>query len=181
MLRIVSAPNPVLSTVAKPVEKIDKQIFDLIKAMKKTLDGTKDPEGVGLAAPQVGKSLQLFIAKPSPTSNVMVCINPTIEKLNEEKKDPQKKSSFTKLEGCLSLPNIWGEVKRPSSVLLAYLDENGKSHKKRFTGFLATIVQHECDHLQGILFPRHVLLQKGKLFKSRKNSKNEDVFEELEI
>ncbi|MDO8461008.1 MAG: peptide deformylase, partial [bacterium] len=62
-----------------------------------------------------------------------------------------------------------------------FIDENGKPHKRKFSGFIATIIQHEYDHLHGILFPKRVLEQKGKLYKSRKNKEGKDVFEEIEI
>ena len=155
--------------------------------MKQVLLSAKDPEGVGLAAPQVGKALEIFIAKPSDKSDFMVFINPEIieqsskaDYVKRPKKDASEKAS-KKLEGCLSLPAIWGPVLRSSSITLSYLDERGKSHKKKFSNFLATIIQHEIDHLNGILFPKRVLEQKRTLYKSRKNEKNEDVFEEIEI
>lgn len=213
MLKIVTAPNPILSQKAKPcavrgstsryapvpnrmvlgrygaksVAKIDAGILNLIEGMKQVLLSAKDPEGVGLAAPQVGKPLQIFLAKPSDKSDFMVFVNPEIitqsskvDYVKRPKKDASEKAS-RKLEGCLSLPAIWGPVLRSSSVTLSYLDEHGKSHKKKFSNFLATIIQHEIDHLNGILFPKRVLEQKGKLYKSHKDEKSEDVFEEIEI
>lgn len=155
--------------------------------MKKTLAATFDPEGVGLAAPQVDKRLRIFIAKPTDRSKILVFINPEIIERSSEvdyvkrpKKDTSKKAS-KKLEGCLSLPTIWGPVLRASSLILSYLDEQGKRHKQKFENFMATIIQHEMDHLQGILFPKRVLEQKGTLYKSHKNEKGEDEFEEIEI
>ena len=155
--------------------------------MKVTLVHTTDPRGVGLAAPQIGKSVRIFIVKPSDKSRVMVFINPEIIAQSSEvdyvkrpKKDLSEKAS-KKLEGCLSLPTIWGPVLRSSSITISYLDEYGKSHKKKFSNFLATIIQHEIDHLNGILFTKRVLEQKGTLYKSSKNEKGEDVFEEIEI
>lgn len=187
MLKIITAPNSILSQTAKPVTKIDKSIPKLIEEMKQALLEAKDPEGVGLAAPQVGKSLQIFLAKPSDKLDFMVFINPEIiersskvDYVKRPKKDASEKAS-KKLEGCLSLPAIWGPVLRSSSLILSYLDEHGKSHKKKFSNFLATIIQHELDHLNGVLFPKKVLEQKGKLYKSKKNEKGEDVFEEIEI
>lgn len=187
MLKIVTAPNSVLSEKAKPVSKIDKDTLRLIKGMKETLASTKDPEGVGLAAPQVGKSLQIFIVQPTKKSKVDVFINPVIQTLSKTKQfrppaqTSTKASKQTKLEGCLSLLNIWGEVKRHSSLVLSYLDEKGHLHTNTFDGLLATIIQHEYDHLQGILFPKKVLEQKGDLYKSHKNEKNEDVFDKIEL
>lgn len=187
MLKIVIAPNPVLSKIAQSISKTTSQARDIVEEMKATLAHTTDPKGVGLAAPQIGKSHRIFIAKPTDKSQVLVFINPQIITKSSEtdyvkrpKKNASEKAS-KKLEGCLSLPNIWGPVLRSSSVTLSYLDEQGKSHKKKFSGFMSTIVQHEMDHLNGILFPKRVLEQKGILYKSSKNEKGEDIFEEIEI
>lgn len=181
MLNIVIAPNNVLSEQAKEISKIDKSILDLIEEMKIALNNAKDPEGVGLAAPQVGKSLQLFIIKPNPKANFQIFINPKIIEMADEKIGEKRKTKNKKLEGCLSLPSIWGEVTREPSVKLSYLDEKGKPHTRKFTGFVATIIQHETDHLKGILFPKRILEQNGILYKSRKNKTGEDIFEEIDL
>lgn len=155
--------------------------------MKKTLLAAKDPQGVGLAAPQIGKSLKLFITKPIDKSPIQVFINPKIVSNIKYQVSSAKEKPIhdNKLEGCLSLPNIWGEVKRSTTIKLQYqlLTTNQKliTRTRSFSGFLATIIQHEFDHLEGILFPKRVLEQKGKLYKSHKNEKGEDVFEEIEI
>lgn len=180
MLTIVRAPNPVLGEKAEPVKEIDKEINYLIDQMKETLDATKDPRGIGLAAPQVGKALQLFLIKPTDNSKFQIFINPKIEEIVEVK-TPKVKNGPTKLEGCLSLPNIWGEVARNKGLVLNYLDGKGNPHRKEFNGFTATIIQHEYDHLNGILFPKRVLEQNKKLYKSYKDEKGEDVFEEIEL
>ena len=192
-MKIVQSPDPVLSQIAKPVEKVDKTIKQLLVDMEKTLYKQVDPEGVGLAAPQVGKSLQIFIVKQDPESPLMTFINPVIKKTFEKPKEKaKKKPPMTKgkkekedkgvqLEGCLSLKDIWGVVKRPHGIELSYQDETGKLHEKTFEGFLATIIQHEIDHLQGTLFPKRVLEQKNPLYHSAKNKKGEIEFEEIEI
>ena len=179
MLKIIIAPNPVLSNKAKSVIKVDKDVLALIKQMEETLNFATDPIGVGLAAPQVDKSLAIFIAKPTDKAKLQVFINPKITKVEESAS--KSKGKTKKLEGCLSLKDIWGEVERAKAVWLDYLDETGKQHHKKFTGFIATIIQHEVDHLNGILFPKRVLEQKGILYESKKNSKGEDIFEELTI
>jgi peptide deformylase len=179
MLKIIIAPNPVLSTTTKDVTKIDKDILVLIKQMEETLNFATDPIGVGLAAPQVNKSLAIFIAKPTDKAKLQVFINPKITKVEEISR--KSKGKTKKLEGCLSLKDIWGEVERAKAVWLDYIDETGKQHHKKFSGFIATIIQHEVDHLNGILFPKRVLEQKGILYESKKNSKGEDIFEELTI
>ncbi len=189
MLKIVTAPNPILSDIAKPVIRVDSFVLNLVEEMKKTLANTADPKGVGLAAPQVGRPIRIFIAKPSDNSEIMVFINPQIieksskvayvKRVNKKPSIGGQKSS-KKLEGCLSLPSIWGPVLRSSSLTLSYLDEKGQNHEQKFSNFMATIVQHEMDHLDGILFPKRVLEQKGTLYKSHKE-KGEDVFEEIEL
>ncbi|MGH7204028.1 MAG: peptide deformylase [Candidatus Levyibacteriota bacterium] len=194
-MKIVQAPDQVLSQTAKPIEKIDKTLKELLKAMEETLMSQVDPEGVGLAAPQVGKSLQLFIVKQEPDAPVLTFINPlikeTFEKPQEKEKEVRQSEKVAKakkkedkgvqLEGCLSLKDIWGVVKRPYGIILSYQDEEDKQHEKKFEGFLATIIQHEIDHLQGTLFPKRVLEQKNTLYHSTKNKKGAIEFEEIEI
>ena len=197
MLIIVNAPNAVLSQKAKRVNKFDKTLLKFIEEMKQSLLSALDPVGVGLAAPQVGKSLQIFIAKPNEKSPILVFINPVIEKFidapSQEKRESNQSEKTTRakeragidkniqLEGCLSLKDIWGEVRRHPQVLLSYQDEKGNKISKKFSGFISTIIQHEEDHLNGILFPKRVLEQKGQLYKSHKDGKGEDVFEEIEL
>lgn len=195
MSNIVTAPNPVLSQIAKPFvfgkylpagRQGNNGLPSLLKEMEEALLAASDPKGVGLAAPQIGKLLSIFMAKPTEKAKISVFINPKIvdsENPNSPKlpNRPKSKKRVKKLEGCLSLPNIWGEVKRSPAVALSYFDQNGRKKTKKFSGFMSTIVQHEVDHLNGILFPKRVLEQKGKLYKSFKNKKNQDEFEEIEI
>lgn len=187
MLKIVQAPNPVLSQKAKPIAKVDTAIHKLIKQMIVSLEHAKDPEGVGLAAPQVGKSLQLFIVKQTPRSPILTFINPKIESFFDEPEDEKDedeekaKDKDVQLEGCLSLYSIWGVVKRHYGVVLSYQDETGTEHKKKFDGFMSVIIQHEYDHLQGVLFPKRVLEQDNPLYRSVKNKKGESEFEEIEL
>jgi peptide deformylase len=121
---------------------------------------------------------------------VLTFINPVLEKFieeepteetNSEDDETQKEKKGVQLEGCLSLYNIWGVVKRHPGVVLSYQDEHGKKHKKTFDGFLAVIIQHEYDHLQGVLFPKRVLEQKNPLYRAVKNRKGETEFEEIEL
>lgn len=184
MLKILQAPNPILGQKAKNIKQIDKAILTLIRDMDETLNSARDPEGVGLAAPQIGKSLQLFLIKETPQSKTQIFINPKIIKFIDieiDNDNSSDKEDGVTLEGCLSLYNIWGEVQRHHGLVLSYLDENGKKQEQQFNGFLATIIQHEYDHLQGILFPKRVLEQKKQLYKSSRNKKGEQVFEEIEI
>lgn len=187
MLPIVQAPNLVLSQKAKPVGKIDNTIKQLLKQMEETLNHASDPEGVGLAAPQVGKSVRIFIIKQTPRSQIITFINPIIESTFDEEVNKSQKStkdddkSGVQLEGCLSLKDIWGVVKRDYGVVVSFTDETGKKHKKTFEGFIATIIQHEVDHLNGVLFPVRVIEQANQLYRSKTNAKGETEFEEIEL
>lgn len=185
-MEILKTGNPVLIQKSKKINKINTKLLDTIKEMEQTLRETHDPVGVGLAAPQVGIPLRLFLAKPSEKSEILTFINPEIVGAenktdnNKENKTMQKKSK-TLLEGCLSLPNIWGNVSRKKELTLKYKGINGKYHKRKFKGFLATIIQHEIDHLNGILFTKKVMEQSQKLYRSYKNEKGEDEFEEINV
>lgn len=193
MYKIVITPDASLLEKASPVEKFDKKLREIISEMQKTLDATVDPVGVGLAAPQVGISKRIFLAKPDAHGQTLVFINPEVFEVSKiaavpsfanskkvEKKKP-KKSQGKLLEGCLSIPNIWGNVARKDTIKVVWQDENGKKNKQTFTGFPAIIIQHELDHLNGLLFTKHVLEQKEQLYRSYKNKAGEDEFEEIEI
>ena len=187
MFQIVKVPNDILTTPARPIDKIDRKVLEFVEGMKKTLVGTKNPKGVGLAAPQVGRGLRIFIAKPTPKAPFSVFINPQIIWTSDDKTDgvPRPASSEkpdNKFEGCLSIPNVWGIVQRHQSLKVTYQDEAGKKHTKTFKGFLATIIQHEVDHINGILFTQRVLEQKNKLYKiTGQDKEGKDMFEEIEI
>ncbi len=185
---IVTIPNQVLISPTKPVDKIDKKILQVIGKMKRALLSANKPKGVGLAAPQIGISLRIFIIKPQPDSLIDVFINPEIiwksETLGEIDRPASGKTSVKKddkLEGCLSIPNVWGHLKRSTKVKLAYTDIKNQPREKDFSGFPATIIQHEMDHLDGILFPQRVLEQKEKLYQIEENEKGKEKLIEIEI
>lgn len=193
MYEIITTPNEVLVREAKPVKSFDKKLKQILNGMQETLLATIDPIGVGLAAPQVGLSLRIFQMKPTKKSEVTSYINPVIVKFSDgqsvpefinsekvEKKKPEG-SKDKLLEGCLSIPQIWGNVERKKEVTLLWQDEDGRKHQEDFDGFEAVIIQHEMDHLNGILFTKHVMEQKEKLYKSHKNENGEDEFEEIKL
>lgn len=176
ILKVVDVKNPILRQKAKPVAKIDKKVLTLIDSMRETLVAQKDPEGVGLAAPQVGKSLQIFLVHYKSFNQVF--INPQILEVDKAKKINKegKRKNKEILEGCLSLPHYYGPIKRSQKVKLAYQNEKGEKITKEFTGFDAQIVQHEVDHLEGRLFVDKILEQKAPLYKF-----DGDDWEEVEI
>ncbi len=170
MLKIVDAPNNILTTPALPVVHFDESLHRLIKEMEKILCAQTDPPGVGLAAPQVGVGLTLFITKPSvKKKDIYTYINPKIlasqgETLRGKPISKTKKKRKLPLEGCLSVTRIWGPVRRAAKVQLEYQDQNGQRKTEWFSGFKATIIQHEVDHLNGILFTQRALEQKNPLY-----------------
>ena len=180
MKPIVHTPNPVLTTPAKTVTSFDKRLTKLVADMKATLRATRNPKGVGLAAPQIGQSLRLFITRPTEKSEIRVFVNPEIISKSEAKTDgvPERDN---KLEGCLSIPNIWGKVERAASLRLKYQDEQGGLHEETFNGFLATIIQHETDHTNGIIFVQRVLEQKGKFYESANDEDGKEILEEVTL
>lgn len=161
--QILQSGDPVLRKKSKPVDKIDKKIIDVIKDLKDTLMVQEDPEGVGLAAPQIGKNIRIFLMKPK--DRLTVVINPKIvlvEKPQGKNNGKDKKSQI--MEGCLSLPHFYGPLKRASKVTLEYMDENGNIKTETFDGLMAQIVMHEIDHLDGVLFIDRLLEQKKPLY-----------------
>lgn len=172
-MEVVQAPNPILRTKTKLVKQITPDHLKIFREMIKLTNTFNDPEGVGLASTQIGKNEQFFVAKQTDGS-FKSYINPQI--LSTAKK--------TKLlfEGCLSIPNYWGEVQRFPWVRVSYLNEKGEKIVEKLTGFSSHVFQHEFDHLQGILFIDKVLAQKNKLFKVvGKDKAGGDIFEEVKI
>lgn len=180
MIKILTAPNPILTQPAKPATKIDKKILAIVEEMKKTLLTTEKPKGVGLAAPQIGTPLKIFITRPSLKSEIRVFLNPEIVFKSDELTEgvPEREN---KLEGCLSLPGVWGLVKRHQSLRLKYTGLDGKVRRQKFSGFLATIIQHEMDHLDGRLFSTRVLKQKGKFYQIKKDDQGKEVLAEIKL
>lgn len=175
-MEVVKAPDPRLRVQTKPVKKISPALLKTLKEMVKLTKTFKDPEGVGLAATQVGLKERFFVAKNLPAARqggeFMMVINPKILSLSKRTK--------TYFEGCLSTPNVWGQVKRHTGLRISYLDLAGKPIIKSLKGVLAWIFQHEIDHLNGILFQDRVLEQKGKFYRfTGKDKTGKDIFEEI--
>lgn len=177
-MKIFTVPHPILATKTKPVEKFDKKLVRLIDQMKKTLEEQIDPPGVGLAAPQVGVSLRIFLMKPTKKSPITVFINPDLIGINphlpaQEKTNtvppsqPDKEKTNTKLEGCLSLPRIWGSVAREKTICIGFNTIAGEKKQACFSGFEAVIIQHELDHLDGVIFTQHVVEQNSSLYEEK--------------
>jgi len=159
---ILTATEPSLRQKSKPVKKVDKKILALIKDMKETLMAQEDPEGIGLAAPQVGKNLRIFLMKPE--DKIKVIINPEVVSIKKEGPKPKGKKGKKIMEGCLSLPHFYGPISRAKNLKLKYLSTEGKEVIETFSGLNAQIVLHEIDHLEGVLFVDRLLKQKKPLY-----------------
>lgn len=173
ILPIVAYGSPVLKKMADEIEEDYKGLADLISNMFETM---YEASGVGLAAPQIGKSIRLFVIDASPFAEVdedeepdpkaaglkgfkKVFINPIIE--TEEGKE------WGFQEGCLSIPTIREEVMRNPQIRITYYDENWNYCDKEYDGYAARIIQHEYDHVEGILFTDHLSPLKKRILKKK--------------
>lgn len=144
---ILIAPDPRLKVVSTPVEKVDAEIRKLAEDMA---DSMYEAEGIGLAAVQIGVAKRVIVMdldQKDGKKNWRVFINPRITWASDE--------MATFEEGCLSVPEIWDDVERPARIKAEYLDLDGKTVKIEADGMLATCLQHEMDHLEGVLFIDH--------------------------
>jgi len=142
-LNLIEEKEEVLHKKLEPIKEITPEIKELISEMKETM---VENDGVGLAANQVGRDLQLFIIDEELAQESGV---PSVY-INTEITDESNDDAFLE-EGCLSIPGYFKEVKRSKKIRIKGLDENGKKFKMKATGFLARVLQHENDHLNGIL------------------------------
>ncbi len=145
------ADNAILRQKSKPVNGIDKEILKFIKAMEKTM---KKSKGIGLAAPQVGVGKRIILVTLNE-KKVVPMINPEI--LNHS-----DINEFAE-EGCLSLPGKWGEIRRSKEIVVQFLDKKNQSQTLNLEGLNARVVQHEIDHLDGVLFTDYLSAENGVL------------------
>lgn len=145
---LIILPDPILRQVSKPVERVDDDLRRLADDMLETM---YDAPGIGLAAIQIGLPLQMLVidlAKDDQPKAPQVIINPQIVAHSDEPSVYE--------EGCLSIPEYYAEVERPASVTVTHLDRDGKKQTIEAEGLLATCLQHEIDHLNGVLFIDHI-------------------------
>jgi peptide deformylase len=148
ILELVKAPDPRLKLISEPVPEVDRALRRFMDDMLETM---KDASGIGLAAIQVGvpKSVAVIDLDPGgPKSMPIYVVNPRIVEASEEQS--------TYHEGCLSVPEIWEDVDRPARLTVEFTDEKGRRRTLKAEGLLATCLQHEIDHINGLLFIDHL-------------------------
>ena len=157
---VVVYGHPVLRKITREIEPGFEGLDELIENMFETMYNS---DGVGLAAPQVGKSLRLFVIDAAPMEED----EPSLKDFKKEFINPRIISEdgekWTFNEGCLSLPNIREDVERPSKVTIEYFDRDFNKHVEEYDGIKARIIQHEYDHLEGILFVDRISPLRKKL------------------
>mgnify|MGYP000592624634 CR=1 FL=1 len=148
VMPIIVAPDPRLKIKAKPVETVDD---DVRKLMDDMLESMYAAHGIGLAAPQVGDSRRVIVvdvSRENEDPRPMAMANPQIVEISDDDRIHE--------EGCLSLPEHYAEVERPDWVRIRYLDRDNEIREFKADGIMATCIQHEIDHLDGVLFVDHV-------------------------
>lgn len=171
---IVVYGHPVLKKISGDIDKDFPGLNDLINDM---FDTMYHAEGLGLAAPQIGKSVRIFVIDGAPVAEdepeladfKQVFINAHIVEKNGE--------VVPMNEGCLSIPNIREEVKRESHIRIQYYDENWEYHDEVYEGYKARIIQHEYDHLDGILFTEKINPLKKQLIRGKLTDISKGKFE----
>lgn len=153
---IIWAPDPVLKTKCTPVQAVDDDIRSLMDDM---LDTMYAAPGIGLAAPQVGVTKRVIVVDVSEKDepNAPICLaNPEVVWTSDETAPHE--------EGCLSLPDLYADVERPVAVKVRYLDRDGAPQELEADGLLAICLQHEIDHIDGVLFVDHLSALKRNMF-----------------
>ena len=172
-MQILTTPHPFLKHKAKLLHAWDKKTAKEVKEMEELLRKTTNPKGVGLAATQVGLDKRLFILLDETSNSVKIFVNPeVIEKSKKMLSVAYKKKKDRWLEGCLSIPKIWGFVDRPYSIKLKYFIPKQIDGKwvlsEQITDYEdveSAYTQHEIDHLNGVLFTDRILEQHGQMLR----------------
>lgn len=168
---IVALPDQRIRQKSAPVTSFDKSLEKLIQDLIDTATVQTDPIALGMAAPQIGVTKRVFIARIR--NKFVVFINPRILKTSKEE--------TSLLEGCFSVSGLYGQVNRPAELNLEAYDKQGRKIRKTFRGLPAKIIQHEIDHLNGILFIDHIKNQNGKLFKVEKTKTGKEELVEIAL
>ncbi len=164
VLPIYAYGQPVLKKVAKEIDKDYPNLEKLIADMWETM---YNAQGVGLAAPQIGKGIRLFLVDSVQTMEEGKEADGIKEVFINAQKVEETGKEWAYEEGCLSIPDIRGDVKRPEVLTIRYFDENFVEHTKTFNGINARVVQHEYDHIDGLLFTEKLKPIRKRLIKRK--------------
>jgi len=161
--KILLYPHPILKKMARQIERFDEEIDSLVQDLIDTM--REGPGSVGVAAPQIGVSLRLCVVDVSGSKlgrennhGLLLLANPEIV---------EREGAAIMREGCMSVPDYTGDVERSTRIVIRYLDANGNSRQIEATGFEAVAIQHELDHLDGVLFLDRIVSLKTGLFRRR--------------
>jgi peptide deformylase len=165
---ILKLPDPILRKKAKPIERVDADLRRLVDDMLATM---YDAPGIGLAAPQIGILRRLIVmdpAKDEAPKTPVIMVNPEILERSEELRVHD--------EGCLSIPDFTAEIERPAKTRVSFLDRAGKKQEIELEGIWSTLVQHEIDHLNGVLFIDYMSrLKRDRIVKKFTKAKRADA------
>jgi peptide deformylase len=190
--KILQLPHPILRKKLPDLKKTDKKFLDFLKNFQETLEKQQNPEGLGLSANQVGKEYRMFLGRIGK-KEIRLFINPEILEFSDER--------VVMTEGCLSIKNLYSKIERPKQIKLRYQSLNIRENQleigvnpegklanrlsaeivETFEGLPARVMQHEVDHLNGVVFIDHALRQKAPIFRLIKHKNGEDEFVEVNI
>lgn len=166
-LPIVVYGHPILRKISEDITPEYPELEKFIRDLFQTMD---EADGVGLAAPQVGRNIRIFVVD----ANAFEEMDPDCEGFRKAFINAhileRWGDEISRNEGCISIPGIHEDVKRPNCIRISYMDEQGQEHEEEFCGIKAWIIQHEYDHLEGILFTDHLSALKKRILKNKLNN-----------
>ena len=165
--KILTIPDPILRKISQPVNKVDKEIKNLMDDMLETMYGAP---GIGLAAVQIGilkRVIVIDLSKENEKKNPIFIVNPEIIFKSDDLVSYE--------EGCLSIPNHFAEIKRPNTCKIKFLNYEGEQKELKADGLLATCIQHEIDHINGVLFIDYLSKLKKDLIIKKLKKQNKEI------
>ncbi len=163
--------NEALRQKSQSVTTFDQSVSQVVTDLTDTMEAQTDPVGLGLSAPQIGIFKRIFVARIR--NKIKSFVNPVILKFS--------KNEANIMEGCFSVPDLYGHVIRPAEIDVKSQNIHGKTQQTHYKGMASRIIQHELDHLDGILFIDHIHDQNGKVFKVKKDKKGKETFIEATL
>ncbi|MGB9637302.1 MAG: peptide deformylase [Microgenomates group bacterium] len=180
MFKIITVPNPLLRQKSEPVNNL-KEANKIIDELKETLVKKEGSvAGVGLAAVQIGIPKKVFLAYSKASKKFLSFINPEIIWYSKKQTNTLRDNE-NRFEGCLSVPNKWSVIRRARKIKVVYQTQTGQKITRTFSDQLATIIQHEYDHLNGILFIDRAIEQGAKIYELVKDEEGKEFLKEIKL